>query len=250
MKKALIVHGGWEGHDPVGIAKLFGLILEKNGFSVETSDTLDAFKDVKKLLELDLIIPHWTMGVISREQLLPVLKAVASGVGIAGVHGGMCDAFHDSVDWQFMTGGQWVAHPGLEYVEYDVHFIPGSSPIIDGLNDFTVKTEQYYMHVDPAVNVLAYTVFPIGSGPFIPDEKIELEEGSGFGTWNFEKRAATHGPHVVNGLVEMPVVWTKFFGRGRVFYCSVGHHSSILEKEPLYTLMQRGFKWASDGKYY
>ncbi len=44
MKKALIVHGGWEGHDPVGIAKLFGLILEKNGFSVETSDTLDAFK--------------------------------------------------------------------------------------------------------------------------------------------------------------------------------------------------------------
>ncbi|BER91618.1 ThuA domain-containing protein [Atrimonas thermophila] len=250
MKKALIVHGGWEGHDPIAISQLFCSMLEENGFEVEVANTLEAFQNEKHLLTLDLIIPHWTMGTINREQLLPVLKAVSSGVGIAGVHGGMCDSFHDSIDWHFLTGGQWVAHPGGPEIEYEVHFVPGSSPIVNGLSDFKIKSEQYYMHVDPGVNVLAFTIFPIGSGPYIPDNDIRLEENSGFGIWNFEKRGATHGPHVANGPVEMPVVWTKFFGRGRVFYCSIGHSARELEKEPLRTLLQRGFLWAAEGKYY
>ena len=116
-----------------------------------------------------------------------------------------------------------------------------SSPIVDGLNDFTVKTEQYYMHVDPAVNVMAYTVFPIGSGPFIPDEEIELEKASGFGTWNFEKRAATHGPHVVNGLVEMPVVWSKFFGREEFFIVQLDITQVFSKKNPYILLCNVGF---------
>src|SRR3954462_3972517 len=119
--KALIVYGGWDGHQPQQVAAILERALKSEGFDVELSDTLDAFKDAKKLAELSLIVPHWTMGKITADQLNPVLAAVAEhGVGLAGCHGGMCDAFRDNPDWQFMTGGQWVAHPGNDGVQYTV----------------------------------------------------------------------------------------------------------------------------------
>lgn len=219
MKKALIVRGGWEGHQPVQVSELFRGILEENGFEVEVSDTLQTFEDAGKLKSLDLIIPVWTMGEITKQQLKPVLEAVASGVGIAGCHGGMCDAFRQCVEWQFMTGGQWVAHPGGDGVEYTVNIRNASSPIVEGIRDFVVKSEHYYMHVDPAVEVLATTRFP-----------------------------SVEGPHSTNRQVDMPVIWTKRWGKGRVFYCSLGHHADVLEAEPVRTLMKRGFIWAAEGK--
>ena len=132
-KKALIVQGGWDGHEPVQVADVFKNALEESGFEVELSDTLDSFLDKEKLLGLDLIIPIWTMGEINNEQLWPVIEAVAEGVGIAGCHGGMCDAFRNSVQWQFMTGGNWVSHPGSDGVEYEINIKRGSSPITEVL---------------------------------------------------------------------------------------------------------------------
>lgn len=215
-KKALIVQGGWDGHEPVQVSQVFKKVLEENGFEVEVSDTLDAFLDVGKLKQLDLIIPAWTMGSITNEQVRPVLEAVASGVGIAGCHGGMCDSFRESVDWQFMTGGQWVAHPGNDGTEYVVNIKRGSSPIVEGIEDFPVKSEQYYLHVDPAVEVLATTRFPVADGP-----------------------------HASNGAVDMPVVWTKRWGKGKVFYCSLGHHADVIDHGPALEIMRRGFIWAA-----
>jgi type 1 glutamine amidotransferase len=218
-KKALIVQGGWDGHEPVQVSEVFQNILTEEGFEVELADTLDAFLDEEKLRSLHLIVPVWTMGNITSKQVNPVLRAVESGVGIAGCHGGMCDAFRDNVDWQFMTGGNWVAHPGNDGTEYVVNIKQSSSPIIAGIKDFTVRSEQYYLHVDPAVEVLATTRFPVADGP-----------------------------HVPNGSVDMPVVWTKRWGLGRVFYCSLGHHADIVAMEPVATLMRRGFLWAAAGK--
>ena len=215
-KKALIVWGGWDGHRPQQVAELFQRVLKEDGFSVELSDTLDAFKDEAKLMSLDLIVPHWTMGNIADEQLKPVLNAVLAGVGLAGAHGGMCDAFREKSDWQFMTGGQFVAHPGNDGTEYDVKISPVKSVITEGIQNFKVSSEQYYMHVDPAIKVLAYTPFPVADGP-----------------------------HSGNGQVDMPVIWTKMWGKGRVFYNSLGHHESILASEPCLTIMRRGFAWAA-----
>jgi type 1 glutamine amidotransferase len=215
-RKALIVWGGWDGHQPRQVADLFSSLLTAEGFSVEVSDTLDRFADADHLMSLDLIVPVWTMGRITAEQANPVLKAVESGVGIAGCHGGLCDAFRDNTEWQFMTGGQFVAHPGNDGTEYTVRLGPAASPITEGLKDFTVRSEQYYMHVDPAIRVLATTKFPVADGP-----------------------------HTANGPVEMPVVWTKLFGRGRVFYNSLGHNADVLAAEPCATIMRRGFAWAS-----
>jgi type 1 glutamine amidotransferase len=218
-RKALIVWGGWLGHEPEQVAQVFKRTLKNEGFSVEVSDTLEAFEDAEKLKALHLIVPIWTMGEISREQCAAVSEAVANGTGIAGCHGGMCDAFRTDVQWQFITGGNWVSHPGGDGVEYVVHIKQSSSPIVEGIQDFGVKSEQYYLHVDPAVEVLATTRFPTV-------------------TWY----------HSANGVVDVPVVWTKRWGVGRVFYNSLGHHADIFDIPEALELMRRGFLWAAEGK--
>jgi type 1 glutamine amidotransferase len=216
-KRALIVWGGWDGHQPDLVGRLFARVLRDDGFEVELSDSLDAFLDEGKLAALNLIVPVWTMGKITNEQATPVFKAVRDhGVGIAGCHGGMCDSFRENTEWQFMTGGQWVAHPGNDGTTYRVKLIKGSSPIVEGFQDFDVTSEQYYMHVDPSNRVLATTEFPVAAGP-----------------------------HVPNGRFDMPVIWTRHYGQGRVFYNSLGHQANILEAEPTLTMMRRGFQWAA-----
>lgn len=216
-KKALIVQGGWDGHEPVQVAERFAYLLSGEGFEVEISDTLDRFKNEEELKSLSLIIPIWTMGEITEDQLKPVLHAVESGVGIAGCHGGMCDSFRTSVEWQFMTGAQWVAHPFNDGVEYEVNLVKNSSsPIVEGIPDFIVKSEQYYLHVDPCVDVLATTSFAI-----------------------------SEGPHSANGVIKMPVVYTKKWGEGCVFYNSLGHHADVFDIPEALELMRRGFLWAA-----
>jgi type 1 glutamine amidotransferase len=214
-RRALIVWGGWDGHQPREVADIFQAVLREEGFEVTVSDTLDAFKD-QALGELSLIVPVWTMGAITPEQLNPVTAAVAGGGGIAACHGGMSDAFREATEWQFMTGGQWVAHPGNDGTRYHVKITDHEHPVTAGIKDFDVSSEQYYLHVDPAVKVLATTRFPVADGP-----------------------------HAANGPVEMPVVWTKLYGQGRVFYNSLGHRAEIVAAEPCLTLMRRGFLWAA-----
>lgn len=216
-RKALVVFGGWDGHQPRAVGELLGRVLREDGFQVELSDSLDAFADESKLKGLSLIVPHWTMGRITDAQLNPVLSVVRdAGIGIAGCHGGMCDAFREATDWHFMTGGQWVAHPGNDGTRYRVHVADTTHSITCGVSDFDVASEQYYMHVDPAVKVLATTRFPVAGGP-----------------------------HVANGEVDMPVLWTKLYGKGRVFYSSIGHTPAVVGAEPHLMLLRRGFQWAA-----
>lgn len=219
-KKVVIFEGGWDGHEPELVSRRFGRLMEAHGYHVEIADSQEVLGDKKKLMEVDLIIPCWTMGEIDPGYRENISQAVAAGTGLAGCHGGMCDAFRNDVDWQFMTGGQWVSHPGGDGTKYTVNIMRGSSPIVADLNDFPVESEQYYLHVDPAVEVLATTRFPVADGF-----------------------------HTSNKMVDMPVAWTKFWGKGRVFYCSLGHHDDVFEKFPnAQILMDRGMLWAAEGK--
>ncbi len=216
QRRALIFHGGWDGHQPHQVADVFEPRLREEGFEVISSESLTVLDDGGVLKTFDLIIPVWTMGKITDDQQRNVCAAIESGVGLAGCHGGMCDAFRESTEWQFMTGGQWVAHPGNDGTRYTIHITSEKSPITEGIADYSVSTEQYYMHVDPGVKVLATCRFPVADGPHLP-----------------------------NGAVEMPVIWTKFYGRGKVYYNALGHQADIVAAEPTLTLIRRGFLWAS-----
>jgi type 1 glutamine amidotransferase len=206
MKKALIIQGGWDGHQPKEVAGIFAGILGEEKFEVEVSDTLDSLKDGEKLLGLNLIVLVWTMGTITKEQLDPLLAAVKSGVGIAGCHGGIGDSFRNETEFQYMVGGQWVAHPGNDGVNYTVNIKQKNNPLVAGLADFPVCSEQYYMHTDPGNDVLATTNF---------------------------------------GEVVMPVVWTKTYGEGKVYYNSLGHQADIVAMQEVTELMRRGFVWSA-----
>lgn len=220
MKRALIFQGGWDGHEPQLTSKRFASLLKKHGYEVTISDTLDCLADAEALKQLDLIVACWTMGEIDHQYVQNISAAVCAGVGLAGCHGGMCDAFRQDTEWQFMTGGQWVSHPGGDGITYTVNICHGSSPITEGLSDFEVCSEHYYLHIDPAIEVLATTRFPLV-------------------TYN----------HISNKPVDMPVCWTKFWGNGRVFYTSLGHHDDVFDKSPTAeVLMERGMVWAGEGK--
>jgi len=213
VKSALFVCGGWPGHEPEKCARIFAPFLEENGYGVEISTTLDSYLDAEKMRSLDLIVPIWTMGSITEEQERGLIGAVEGGVGLAGWHGGMADAFRESVNYQFMVGGQWVAHPG-NIIDYRVNVVDHEDPVTAGLDDFGMRSEQYYMHVDPSNKVLATTTF---SGEHVP--------------W-------------IEGSV-IPVVWKRTWGRGRVFYSSLGHVASDFDVPEARTLVERGMLWAS-----
>ena len=120
MKKVLIFKGGWDGHQPDLTSVRFARLMEAEGYEAEISDTLDCLADAEKLEEYALIVACWTMGEIPNEYVKNLAKAIGKGTGLAGCHGGMCDAFRKNTEWQFITGGQWVSHPGGDGIEYTV----------------------------------------------------------------------------------------------------------------------------------
>jgi uncharacterized protein len=213
MKKALMVWGGWEGHEPFQCVQLFAPILRDAGFDVTVCDTLDAYLDKEGMRSYDLISQVYTMSTITPEQEKGLLEAIEGGVGFAGWHGGMADAFRNNCNYQFMVGGQWVAHPG-NIIDYRVNITDRDDPIMAGLDDFDMHSEQYYMHVDPVNQVLATTTF---SGQYCP--------------W-------------IDGVV-MPVVWKKQWGQGRVFSSSLGHVRSDFDVPEAREVARRGFLWAT-----
>ena len=210
-RRALIVAGGWPGHRPLEIAAVMARELESEGYVPVISGSLDVLSDADTLADTSLVVLNWHMGVEdeqTRVDLAPLRDSVATGTGLAGIHAGLGDAFRLDVEFQFMVGGQWVAHPGDDGITYTVEIVDHDHPVTDGVDDFVVTSEKYYMHYDPAVHVIATTDF----------------DG-----------------------VAMPIAWTKQWGRGRIFYSSLGHAPDIVELPPALRLMRQGLRWAGAG---
>jgi len=213
MRKALMAWGGWSGHEPKQCVDIFAPFLQQQGFDLRISDSLDVYTEKDYMKSLSLVAPVWTMGTITNEQEAGLLGAIQSGVGVAGWHGGMGDSFRNNTEYQFMVGGQWVAHPG-GVIDYRVNIINHSDPITKELSDFDMHSEQYYMHVDPANEVLATTTF-----------------GGEHCEW-------------IKGTV-MPVVWKRRWGAGRVFYTSLGHVAADFVVVEAAEIVRRGMMWAA-----
>lgn len=212
MRQALIVWGGWEGHEPRQGAEIIRAFLQEDGFDVRLENTTRAFAD-PAIRNYSLIVPIFTMSKIEKDEVSSLEAAVRGGVGLAGYHGGMGDAFREAVDYQFMVGGQWVAHPG-NIIDYQVDVTRPDDPVMAGIESFPYRSEQYYMHVDPSNEVLATTTF-----------------------------TAEHASWI-DGVV-MPVVWKRRHGTGRVFYSSLGHVASEFAVPQMSTILRRGMNWAA-----
>jgi type 1 glutamine amidotransferase len=213
-KKALMVYGGWDGHQPKQCSERFRPHLEKNGFTVVVQESLDCYSDRALMSSLDLIVQCWTCGTITGEQSQGLQAAVSAGVGLAGWHGGLGDSFRGDVGYQWMTGGQFVGHPG-NAIDYTVHIQGWDDPITAGVRDFTMpKTEQYYMLVDPSNLVLATSTF-----------------------------SGQHQDHTAG--VVMPVVWKRRWGKGKVFYSSIGHTPQDFDVPEARIITERGLLWAA-----
>jgi type 1 glutamine amidotransferase len=216
-KKVLFVWGGWMGHEPDKCRDIFVPWMESEGAVVTVSDTLEIYVESDLQNDYDLIVQTWTMGQIANPQERALLAAVKSGVGIAGWHGGLGDSFRNNTEYQFMVGGQWVAHPG-GVIDYRVNIVDHDDPVTKGLSDFDMHSEQYYMHVDPNVKVLATTTFNGDNADWI------------------------------DGNV-MPVAWKKVYGKGRVFYSSLGHVAADFDVPEALEIQKRGIRWACMSKY-
>ena len=217
-QKALFVWGGWDGHTPKESSQLMAAELESEGYHVELRNDLDVFNQGEYLNTLDLIVPVWTVGTISDQQWYHLDLAVKSGVGIAGFHGGIIDSFRHNTEYQWMTGWQWVSHPGNCIPSYSINIIDHDHEITCGLNDFTLtNTEQYYIHVDPANHVLCTTTFTGEYG----DNTL-------------------YQPGTV-----IPYAWTKSWGKGKVFVACWGHTYKDFDVPTAKGIVKRGMLWAS-----
>ena len=210
MKRALILSGGWSGHQPEKFAERLVAELASHGLAAESVPTLDALNDPDQLAQWHVIVPNWTMGALSEDQTRNLTRAIAAGTGLAGMHGGAGDAFRGNLNYEWMIGGHFVGHP---YVgPYEVRRTSLPSPITEGIpHSFPYDSEQYYLLVDPGVAVLAETSY-------------------------------THDGKTCT----MPVAWTKHWGKGRVFYSALGHAPEEFDKFPeSLTLIVRGILWSA-----
>ena len=177
---------------------------------VTCAEQLEALDDLEALKDFDLVVPNWSMGQPTPEQTANFVAAVRDGTGLGGIHGGMGDAFRGHIEYEWMAGGHFVGHPTVG--EYEIRKTAISHPITTDLPQrFTYNSEQYYMMVDPVIEVLAETDY--------------IYEG---------KRCT------------MPVVWTRQWGKGRVFYSALGHEPAEFERFPAVLEMSvRGLLWAA-----
>lgn len=211
-KNVLIVYGGWKGHQPEVFAKKIASWLENQKANVTLSESTASYLEKELMQSLDLVIQHITMSKMSNRKSKGLRDAIARGVGLAGCHGGLGDSFRNDTEYQYMVGGQFVKHPGGQ-IDYKVTISNTSDPVTAGINDFNLKTEQYYMHYDPNIEILATTSF-----------------------------SGEHDPWIDG--VEMPVVWKKNYGKGRVFYSALGHSEDIFDVPEVWNIMTRGIEWA------
>ena len=227
-KTALVVRGGWDGHQPVEATELFIPHLERNGYTVRIEDSPKIYADADYMTEVDLVMQAMTMSTIEADEVAGLRAAVERGTGLAGWHGGIADSYRNSDPYLQLVGGQFACHPAKHadertgeqsdyYIPYRVNVAPQGRehPIMAGIEDFDLVTEQYWVLSDDLVDVLATTTV----------------QARDFDPW--------HRPIV------SPAIWTRQWGQGRVFVSTPGHRVEVLEDPNVRTIIERGLLWAS-----
>jgi type 1 glutamine amidotransferase len=212
MRKAIIVWGGWQGHEPEECAGIVGEMLAQDGFTTEVTNDLGIFCS-PAVADADLLVPIITGEMLEKPHAEALVKAVRGGLGLGGHHGALATSFKESAPFRYVSGVTWVAHPG-NIIDFRVSISRTDDPVMQGIPDFDYRSEQYYLHYDPSVDILATTTF---SGDY--DE-------------------ATRD-------VTMPVVFKRNFGAGRIFYSALGHVAAEFDHPYMGLILRRGLDWAA-----
>ena len=227
-KQALIVRGGWDGHMPVETTELFLPFLRENGFDTRVEEGTAVYADEAFMDTVDLVVQVNTMNTIEDAEFRGLQRAVINGTGMAGWHGGIADSYRNNADYLHMIGGQFAHHAGKDpaervgdqsdnYIPYTVHITDygRTHPITQGIDDFDLVTEQYWVLSDEYNDVLATTTQSVRP-------------------WDAWNRPVT-----------APAIWTRQWGNGRIFVSAPGHRLEIVESQPVRTIIERGMLWAS-----
>ena len=227
-KTALVVRGGWDGHRPVEATELFIPFLEGTGYDVRVEESPKIYADADFMAGVDLIMQCMTMSSIEGNEFDGLRTAVEKGTGLAGWHGGIADSYRNTSDYLHLIGGQFACHPGKHpherigeqsdnFVAHTVNILPAAAehPITLGISDFDLVTEQYWVLADDYIDVLATTTQRARDGD----------------PWHRE--------------VTSPAIWTRQWGRGRIFVATPGHSVETLEDSNVRTIIERGLLWAS-----
>jgi hypothetical protein len=225
-RRALVVRGGWPGHEPVACTDSFIPLLTERGFAVEISDTLAVYADRALLAATDLIVQCWSLDEISDAQARGLAAAVRAGTGFAGWHGGIVASFH-SPPYQLLTGGVFAYHPA-GFVPHEFAVVPerADHPVVTGITTVRLHTEKYWVLTDPLCDVLATVTFPV-------DHPGDDPDGGTATPWRRD--------------ITVPAVWVRRWGAGRVFVSTVGHRLADLDVPEIRTLTGRGLVWAARG---
>ncbi|GHD39465.1 hypothetical protein D9V29_07915 [Mycetocola manganoxydans] len=227
-RTALVVRGGWDGHQPVEATNLFLPFLEASGFEVRVEESPAVYADADYMATVDLIVQCNTMNTIEKDEFAGLRTAIEAGTGMAGWHGGIADSYRNNSDYLHLIGGQFACHPGKHpderigdasdnYIDYRVEMTDAaaSHPITEGISDFDLTTEQYWVLSDDYIDVLATTTLPARE-------------------WDAWTRP-----------VVSPAIWTRQWGKGKIFVATPGHSVEVLQDENVRTIIERGMLWAS-----
>lgn len=228
MKQALVVRGGWDGHQPIETTDIFIPFLEQNGFKVRIEDSPAIYADAEFMACVDLIQQTNTMNTIEKEEFAGLQAAIVNGTGFGGWHGGIVDSYRNSSDYLQMLGGQFASHPGKlpeeridgqsdNFVPFTVNMtdLGKAHPITSDLSDFDLVTEQYWILHDDYNDVLATTTQKVRSGD----------------PWSRE--------------ITSPAIWTRNWGKGKIFVTTCGHNLEVVLDKNVRTVIERGLLWAS-----
>ncbi len=216
-ERALVLWGGYPGHQPEEAVERFVPFLKNGGFDVVVANDLAAYADARLMSGLSLILQNWTKGDLTPDQFQGLSDAVRSGAGLVGWHGGLCDAFRHMPEYQFMTGGSG----SLTRAEARL-----ATPSILRQAPPRIRSWPDWAHS---------TSFPSST------------------TWQSTRRSRySRQPRSAGGAeapwineAVIPAVWRRRWDHGRVFYMSWGHQASDFDVEPARVIAERGLLWAA-----
>lgn len=229
-------NGFRHGSIPVGVTAL-RLMGEKTGAYTITHTEDDAWFEPEKLKDFDAVIMLNTTGELFRPKAMPKdeagkkaalereekLKAslvdfVKSGKGLAGTHSAT-DTYGNWGEYNMMMGGAFAGHPWHQKVP--VKNLAPKHPLNEMFNSegFEVNDEIYQFRENTALPKDRKFLLQLDT------EKMDVSKGA--------RKDKLY-----------PVSWVSTYGKGRTFYCSLGHRDEIYYNPVVLKHYLAGFQYA------